>query len=123
MSCPSSPIFKMDHDDGFPKTCSGFVMGLVEKSNDTQKTNEILKKTLFHEYEYLYTNSICSACQHRAGLGLRDAYINLNRQDFIKGLGKPEILCEEFLRSLRLLNGMKKIEVWNNKAFTVYFKW
>jgi hypothetical protein len=124
MSSDGSPIFKMDLDlPNSPKGYSIFVRGLMEKSARIKYVNEQTKKRLFVEYHKKYSFDIFNACEYRAGLGMRDAFINFQRQDFERGLGKPTDLCKEFLDNIRELRGMKTVEVWGNKAFTVRFSW
>ena len=100
------------------------------------------KDFLYYKLTKLYHSKIMESIKYQASRGKLELYMNFNKLDFkanFPGLGNPSYVCRDWLNEIctpyskylhcedldvsrDCLNGLK-FNVWNNKTFTVYFRW
>lgn len=95
----------------------------------TISQNDLVNSMIEDTYQTLiskHQNHVVWTLILRATQGHNQAYINFPREDFCRGIGRPSNVLYQMLK--RILNSDSrlvgvKIDVWNNAANTVHFKW
>lgn len=78
------------------------------------------------EKETIYSDLVVRTLISTAMKGRNECYINFERNQFCRGIGRPTDVLRETL--IRIINSDVRlvgvtISVWNNKNNTVHFRW
>ena len=92
-----------------------------------ENQNEAVKiETVYACLVVTHRDHVVRALISSAMKGRNECYINFNRTEFSRGIGRPcDVLRETLIRIINSdsrLVGVK-ISVWNNKKNTVHFRW